>query len=684
MSNNLSFQTDSETNIDRLGFDQYIKTLTRMIRDPNFKTPFCIGIYGKWGSGKTSFMRLLSQELQKKKKKPHIIPVWFNPWRFTKEEHLIIPFLKTTEKALREFPESFGKTLLKELENAAKTTGDIADAVLYSTSLDLKVIKMDMSKGIDRVEKLDEKSEEARKTIADKYSSIYYDIVGRLQSVVKNQDFRIAVFIDDLDRCLPEKVVELFEAIKLFLDIKGYIFVIGIDKEVVEKGITHYYGFLDDKIMPDEYLEKMIQLPLELPPIEPGRKRLYVESLLGENNEYKEHANLIEVGVGENPRALKRFVNFLAFMAGQADTIKENILKDKDEENEHKKLIKDYFIPVLYIKWSIIVFKFPDVHKAIKGNRNKLIEFQQTALGKSTEIAEKEEKKGEIQLSESLKEILSIGVQFPNNDWLIARYVHLSDATKIVVSEQAKEIKRSYTEISHFKLGDMVFIPKGNFLYGEKKEEVPLDYDYVIDVFPVTNKQYKEFLNSVLEWEKYLPYRDDIDWAKPYNWDKESRNFPEGRGNHPVVLVSWHDAVAYCKWMTEKDKDGYEYKLPSEKEWEKAARGNDGRIYPWGDKFDKEKCNTDESRIGGTTKVSRYPQGASPYQCREMAGNVWEWTRTDYDSGKDCEGLGSFKPVLRGGAWYANQVVARCAYRGDDFPLNRNVDIGFRCLRTRK
>jgi formylglycine-generating enzyme required for sulfatase activity len=309
-----------------------------------------------------------------------------------------------------------------------------------------------------------------------------------------------------------------------------------------------------------------------------------------------------------------------------------------------------------------------------------LIEFQQTALGKSTEIAEEREKKGEIQLSENLKEILSTGVQFPDNDWLIARYVHLSDATKIVVSEQSEEMKKSYTEISHFQPGDMALIPKGSFLYGGKKEETPIDYDYEIDTFPVTNSQYKEFLDDNPGQKE--PFREEYR-AMPYNW--KERSYPKGRENHPVVLVSWHDAVAYCKWMTEKDEDGYIYKLPSEKEWEKAARGADGREYPWGEEFDKEKCNTKESEIGGTTEVTLYPQGASPYQCREMAGSVWEWMRTDYSTGKDCEELESFfMPVLRGGSWDSGQDYARCASRYKYLPNYRSYIFGFRCLRTRK
>jgi formylglycine-generating enzyme required for sulfatase activity/uncharacterized caspase-like protein len=99
--------------------------------------------------------------------------------------------------------------------------------------------------------------------------------------------------------------------------------------------------------------------------------------------------------------------------------------------------------------------------------------------------------------------------------------------------------------------------------------------------------------------------------------------------NHPVVRVSWDDAIAYCKWLSQES--GLQITLPSEAEWEKAARGaKDQRIYPWGDTFDTTKCNSKESGIGTTTPAGKYPKGISPYGVLDMGGNVWEWTRSKY------------------------------------------------------
>ena len=153
--------------------------------------------------------------------------------------------------------------------------------------------------------------------------------------------------------------------------------------------------------------------------------------------------------------------------------------------------------------------------------------------------------------------------------------------------------------------------------------------------------------------------------------------------------VSWNDAQAFCEWLNQiKSVDlpkGYIFRLPTEAEWEKAARGEYGNEWPWGNEFDQAKCNSSEGGKGGTTPVGAYSSaGDSPYGAADMAGNAWEWTQSlyrDYPY-KHVDGREKIKTdgnrVLRGGSFYDVLRIARCAYRSWLLPNYFNLKLGFR------
>jgi hypothetical protein len=219
----------------------------------------------------------------------------------------------------------------------------------------------------------------------------------------------------------------------------------------------------------------------------------------------------------------------------------------------------------------------------------------------------------------------------------------------------------------HEKSGlEFIRILAGDFLYGKEKETVYLP-EYWISKTPVTQAQYQRFITANPEYD--VPYYD-ADWAKPYNWDRENRTFPQDKADHPVVLVSWHDAMAFCEWAGAR--------LPTEEEWEKAVRGTDGREYPWGNKWREKHCNSREAEIGGTSRVGQFsPQGDSLFGCVDMSGNVWEWTDSWYDEKQSGRGL-------RGGSWYYLQNFARAADRFNAPPDSRGDRGGFRVVWVRR
>jgi formylglycine-generating enzyme required for sulfatase activity len=215
---------------------------------------------------------------------------------------------------------------------------------------------------------------------------------------------------------------------------------------------------------------------------------------------------------------------------------------------------------------------------------------------------------------------------------------------------------------------ELVLIPAGEFLMGsddgDEDERPPHAVylpDYRISRYPVTNRKYGMFLEETRHRE-------------PEYWHDRKFNAP----NQPVVGVSWHDAQAYCRWAG--------LRLPTEAEWEKAARGTDGRKYPWGDDDpDESRCNFGNN-VGRTTDVGSYPKGVSPYGIHDMAGNVWEWTHSLYkkypyrpNDGREDEDRSGDR-VVRGGSWFIHRGYARGAYRGYGHPGGFDNNFGFRLV----
>ncbi|MGC8786224.1 MAG: SUMF1/EgtB/PvdO family nonheme iron enzyme [Anaerolineae bacterium] len=810
---------DVPTVHDRLGFAPFRRALRDIITKTP-ETPFTIGVFGTWGSGKTSLMLMLQDDLRRanqrrrrKENKDKYRLVWFDAWKYSQEELLWRTLLLRVLAALRPRREDGQPKADKELSRAEKELCEELDRLEESLYRDVDweekgslivdipealkaagggLLKLGFAvlPGVGTVFQAlrlaDKAAEAAQGKIGE--GALGEDVAGLLKAFrrdviqhhqqhlasleqfqklfadlvkkyVVGQDQRLVLFVDDLDRCLPEKAVEVLEAIKLFLDVPGCVFVLGLERKVIEEGIRVKYR--DFVVVPGgaapivgrDYLEKIIQVPFNLPPIDSVDIRTFICQVArrartsGLRPTLEAQADIFATGLEANPRRIKRalgtFQLLLSLAEYQAKGQKSNI------------------VPGLLAKLVVIQTSFPELYEECVRRPQLLLDLEADVQQRGTEVeVEAEstaprtlvEKYGRERRLRAMLDKRPLFAEQPDPLAAVRDHIYLTRTTREAgytaptveadvwsdlisgdptrAQDAAARVgKRRRAYVSRLRqlvrdtgaasaeragaaqalrwlvqpddpdiaevqrelvaaledgdtplavrlaagealayLGDprdfdeMIEIPAGEFLYSEDKKPIYLNR-FKIGKYPVTNAQYKRFLDANPRYR--VPY-EDADWARPYNWDREKRTYPEGKANHPVVLVSWNDAQAYCNWL--KKTTGWDFRLPTEEEWEKAARGTDGREWPWGNEFHSEKANTVESGIGDTTPVGCYPDSASPYGCLDMAGNVWEWTASEDEGGHR---------VLRGGSWYGKQYLARCAFRLRHGPASGAAMLGF-------
>jgi len=225
----------------------------------------------------------------------------------------------------------------------------------------------------------------------------------------------------------------------------------------------------------------------------------------------------------------------------------------------------------------------------------------------------------------------------------------------------------------------MVYVPPGPFIMGGERglplQIARLEEGFFISRYPVTNAQYRRFVKAGgYEEREYWSdegwqWKQKEGWTEPWLWGDPEFNQPD----QPVVGVSWYEAEAYARWARCPELGEGGMRLPTEIEWEKAARGIDGREYPWGE-WAENRCNSEEAGIGRTSPVSQFsPGGDSVYGLQDAAGNVWEWTASEWEAESSLR-------VLRGGSFLSLRFFVRCAYRTRLDPTARDGYSGFRVV----
>ncbi len=717
----------SKTEEDHLHFDDYAQALAELIL--NSETPLTLGLFGPWGSGKTSLMRLIVDQVQKRRPQTHV--AWFNAWRYERSEQAlwrtfllhILESLKGMEELDDEACQQIADWETRLYADLKRTEqgrlqidwGEAGKAALH---LGLSLIPtptslVELLKAMDANERSIESLIKAFKReeheIYRRQLLLLEEFHRGFEAIVRQQIVErgrlLLVCIDDLDRCLPDRALETLETIKLFLDVPGTVFILAADHRRIEEVIARRFGEQAFGLG-QSYLEKLVQLPFYLPPLDEDQVENFLLHTAGTLPSGVRA--IFTRGLAPNPRMIKRTLNIYHLLYALAERRRARGLMS---EVNAERLAKVIVIQNRYRDLYHDLLDYPDLlpelerrargkeplFPSLPGEENTpppLVEryASRRPLMRMLQIGEPFEPLGEAQIGayiylalpsderfreeiavpqRLLDDLLSgdrtrmraaIGqIKARGDEALFARALRLYLKGERPSSWQRRLSAASalayLTTTWHFDT--CVEIPGGEFRFGEEGE-LRTTGSYRIRIHLVTNVEYAAFIQAHPRYD--IPYVE-AEWAKPYNWDRERRTYPEGKANHPVVLVTWEEARDYCEWVGGR--------LPTEEEWERAARGDDGQSFPWGESPDPYRANVRETGIGSTSPVGLFLEGRSPYGLFDMAGNVWEWTSDDYDL--DTK-------VIRGGAWNMPLESARATVRERSAPLSRMYSIGFRVV----
>ncbi len=635
-------------------FDSYANSLAKLIANKKNKTPLVLGIYGPWGSGKTTLMKKIQERLNEfpgSKKEQYRVckTVWFQPWKLDREDAILAGLIEEILKSMSQGTirdKVYGK--LEELSKKFSENSTLSKMLTKLTADTLDVSSLFGS--LSHEEKL------GFYHIFEKYfSDLIWTYTRDMTKPGDDDSFDdekgvVVVFIDDLDRCKEGRVLKVLETIKLFVNQPGCVVVLGVARDVLNSALKN--EGLDKENYAEQFMQKIVQVTFELPTKTAHGMGDYLGKLAPDQPLLQEYSTIISRALEFNPRGIKRFLNDLS--------LNRSLISDLGLETEESELEKALVI------WTILGVVFSKFVKYVRRDHSAIKEIKETVkkIGERTNWRlEKDELVGlkvELHIFIENRDFVNLIKKFPDNEEALKQVVEFSSMVEQAEPESPEKQEGLLTHDA------MVTVSKGKFLYLDVKETRAIEKDYKIDMYPVTNERYRNFISDDGYKKKDLWSEDGRKWreknniVQPEYWDDPKWNQPDC----PVVGVSWYEAEAFAKWEGKR--------LPTEEEWERAARGDKGRKYPWGDEFDKEKCNSGVSGINKTTPVNSYLEGKSPAGCFDMSGNVWEWTVDWYDEDKD------FK-VLRGGSWNNNPVVLRAATRYRLNPTLRYFFIGFRC-----
>ncbi len=659
---------------DDLDFTSYAEVLASAAIDT--EDTITIGIFGGWGTGKTSLMRLIKKEVEKYE---GVAAIWFNAWQYEKEEHLIISLMATIHKGLkRDWPEKFkngaaemGKAFLAVISAiSGKVTFGIPDLVSAEVSVTPK-------ETIGRIEKDAEKDSETEQTL-------YFNAFEELAKYAgKSNTPRIVVFVDDLDRCFPPKAVELLEGIKLVLNQKGFAFVLGVNADIIEAFIKTKYtkDFNIKETYFEDYLDKIVQVRIPVPVREPDEMNNYIYGLLNKGEVFPVEERqctipLIAEAGYRNPRKIVRLLNRVIV---SSRIVKEreplalllNIAMD-EPRYQYLRAVLDVSITFEDVTTPLTIGKY----LATKINDHKGGHVELIGALRDTKLKSRQgELNKAIETLEKYEYLCNLLKSQPGMMWLENKEFRdmpgKSDKS-LLEDEKNKGVKKDNTQSNLENpidklLNNMIRIPAGEFNMGSEvvENEKPLHkvklVSFDIGAMPVTQAQYESIMKN----------------------NPSAFKYPDS----PVENVSWDDAMVFCEKLSKET--GETFILPSEAQWEYACRAGSDAKYCFGN---SDIALGDYGWYSSNSEGMTHPvmrKKPNNWGLYDMHGNVWEWCLDHWhDNYEGAPNDGSpwyfevgLNRVSRGGGWNYDAEYCRSSYRSIDNPSTRAFSLGFRIAR---
>lgn len=659
---------------DDLDFASYAEVLADAAI--NTEDTITIGVFGEWGTGKTSLMRLIKKQVEEDKS---VAAVWFNAWQYEKEKHLIVALMATIQKMLEK---KWSSKLKKGAEEMGKALRAVASGISGKVKIGGRFLSAEVGVSpkdtLDRADKEDAKEQEPDR-------SLYFNAFEELAKCAdKDSTPRIVVFVDDLDRCFPDKAVELLEGIKLVLNQPGFSFVLGVNDLIIEAFIKTKYtkDYNIDEGYFEDYLDKIVQVRVPVPVREPGEMNKFIAGLLKKGDVFpadvsKDTIPLIAEAGYRNPRKIVRLLNRVI--------VSSRIIKERDplalllniamDEPRYRGLREVVDISIVFEGESeprTIGQYLADQLGAHSGAHGELAAALRDEKPKSrqSELTRAIDTLGKY---EYLCNLLKSGAGMR---WLKQkefRDMLEKAAGSTVEEERAGDEKKDKTPSGledpiRELLNNMVKIPTGTFDMGgkENEEEQPVHKvrlaAFEIGAMPVTQAQYQAIM------------------------DENPSRFKDP--NNPVEKVSWKDAMEFCKKLSERT--GQEYALPTETQWEYACRAGSHTKYCFGNSVNEldDFAWSDRNSGGWTQPVGK--KKPNDWGLYDMHGNVWEWCLDHWhdnykgapNDGSAWESERGSNRVNRGGGCASDAEHCSASRREGDIPSSQFVDLGFRVVRT--